>query len=209
MGEGFEKMGQGVERAWTQTEDGLRQGVADIFDPGPRYPGAPGYPGDRQPGHFTDGTAHGVPVSGDRATVPVIGVPLGPASSTATAIAPCILRQGTPIIVRGLHSAQQHNGKEGHIMRYELATGRYTVQLEAPDTAQLAMKHEHCLQKVAAEVINLQAFVCCSSIAAPGWLGGLPPATHCAESGICPHVCGHPLYRRCIMFPGRRSVHMG
>ena len=51
--------------------------------------------------------------------------------------------------------AAQHNGKEGRVIGYDLSSARYTVQLEAPDTAQLAVKHDNCLQKLAAEVVGL------------------------------------------------------
>ena len=62
------------------------------------------------------------------------GVPVAGAGTSAVGeacFAPFLLTNGSEVLVRGLNnaSAAQHNGRQGFVVGYDLATARYTVRL--------------------------------------------------------------------------------
>ena len=52
-----------------------------------------------------------------------------PAKGAESAAEPVVLAAGTRVGVLGLKGAPQHNGKEGVVLRYDGAKGRYAVRL--------------------------------------------------------------------------------
>ena len=60
-----------------------------------------------------------------------------------------ILAPQTSVIVSGLVSASQHNGKNAVVLRYEPKKGRYAVELETGERKPLTT--------------NISAFCCCKS----------------------------------------------
>ena len=60
-----------------------------------------------------------------------------------------------PIQVRGLVGAAQHNGQQGLVVGYDLATARYTVRL-VRDGSLLRVKHANLLQRLPVELMGLR-----------------------------------------------------
>lgn len=63
---------------------------------------------------------------------------------------------GTKVIIRGLQSAPQHNGKEGVIISFEPYTSRYLVRLKA-DEGTLSVRAENVMQALGVEVVGLES----------------------------------------------------
>ena len=68
---------------------------------------------------------------------------------------PELIPSGTTVTIRGLQGAAQHNAKRGKVVEHDAGSGRYVVQLD--DGEQLRIKPENLLQRVVAEVINMQS----------------------------------------------------
>ena len=63
---------------------------------------------------------------------------------------PHVIPAGTPVLVRGLQGAAQHNGKTGSVAGYDEGSTRYTVSLEEGES--LRIKHDNLLQLVSAGI---------------------------------------------------------
>ena len=116
------------------------------------------FPGEGPP------VATGVPVpssySGTQPGAPPVasGVPVAAAGTSAAGqacFAPFLLTNGTSVLVRGLVGAAQHNGQQGLVVGYDLATARYTVRL-VRDGSLLRVKHANLLQRLPVELLGLR-----------------------------------------------------
>ena len=149
---------QGIQDAAKRTTDSISRAadqfgdtIANVFEgPGP-------FPGAHPP------VATGVPVSsysGPQAGAPPVasGVPVAAAGTSAAAqacYAPFLLTNGSSVVVRGLVGAVRHNGQQGLVVGYDLATARYTVRL-VQDGSLLRVNHHNLLQRLSVEVVSLR-----------------------------------------------------
>ena len=73
-------------------------------------------------------------------------------------VATAALPQGSMVIVRGLRSAPQHNGREGKVLSFEPYTGRYIVVLDpAGVEPTLSVRPDNLLQSIHIEVFGLES----------------------------------------------------
>jgi len=153
-------MWQGIQDAAKRTSESISRAANQLvsaFEP---------------PGQFEDfhgahpPVATGVPVpsygSNQDGAPPVAnGVPVAGAASSSTAdqacFAPFLLTNGSSVLVRGLTSASaaQHNGQQGLVVGYDLATARYTVRL-VRDGALLRVKQHNLLQRLSVQLVGLR-----------------------------------------------------
>jgi len=68
---------------------------------------------------------------------------------------PHALPSGTPVVVRGLEKAPEHNGKAGRIAKFDRARGRYDVQVVGGGT--LSLRPQNLTQQCSVEVAGLQS----------------------------------------------------
>ena len=66
-----------------------------------------------------------------------------------------MLPPGTRVLLRGLHSAAHHNGKEGKVASFEPYSSRYLVHLKTEE-ATLSVRAENLMQSLGVEIVDLQ-----------------------------------------------------
>merc|ERR1712187_195202 len=66
---------------------------------------------------------------------------------------PSALKSGTQVIVQGLASKREHNGKTGRILKFDQSRSRYDVEV---DGAALSLKPQNLTQQCSVEVVNLE-----------------------------------------------------
>merc|ERR1719230_2426857 len=68
---------------------------------------------------------------------------------------PYVILPGTTVVVRNLAKQPEHNGKTGHILRFDDSKGRYDVEL-AEESAVLALRPQNLTQQCSLEVAGLE-----------------------------------------------------
>ena len=140
----------------SRAADQFGEAVVNAFE-GP-FPGEQPFSGEQPP------IATGVPVpssySGTQpgASPVASGVPVAAAGTSAAGqacFALFLLPNATSVLVRGLVGAAQHNGEQGLVVGYDLATARYTVRL-VRDGSLLRVKHANLLQRLPVELLGLR-----------------------------------------------------
>merc|ERR1719277_2930947 len=63
------------------------------------------------------------------------------------------LKSGTPVVVQGLASKPEHNGKTGQILKFDESRSRYDVEVNG---ATLSLKPQNLTQQCSVEVVNLE-----------------------------------------------------